>query len=70
MRNIVAKRLRKEAALLSKASGSYSILNVIYQGTKRLIKKDLPPTIINTETIKYSGYRRIYQDLKKAYVRG
>lgn len=70
MRNTVAKRLRKEAGKRANYPGGLSFLNVIYQGTKRLIKKDLPPTIINTETVKYSGYRRIYQDLKKAYVRG
>ena len=70
MRGTVAKRLRKQAALTTAKTRQYSILHKVYEGTKRIIFEDKTSETINVETVKYSGYRRIYQDLKRQYVRG
>ena len=67
MRGTVAKGLRRKAAELTMKTRQFSVLHKVYEGTKRIISKDKPPETINVETVKYSGYRRIYQDLKKAY---
>lgn len=70
MRNTVAKRIRKEAAKTALRWRVPSVLNKVYEGFKRITLSNGREEDINTETVRYSGFRRIYKDMKKAYIRG
>ena len=63
MRGTVAKRIRKEARTAAAESptkfGVITKVKKILRGGKSFN--------VNRDTLKFSGFRRIYQDMKKAY---
>ena len=72
MRGTVAKRLRKEASRSAKGQDSKPSI-------KRTIKRFFTGKVddkgekvidsVNRDTVKYTGFRRIYQDMKRDHRR-
>ncbi len=71
MRGTVAKRIRREARIrAAKTPTKLGIISTIkkYFTGKIDEKGNQVVEEINKQTMRYSGYRRIYQDMKRVYL--
>jgi len=66
MRGTVAKRIRKQAGVIARNMPSERKFKWFTRWAGRRDKNGNPSTY-NVSTARWTGYRRIYQDMKKAY---
>lgn len=73
MRGTVAKRIRRAArAAAANTPTKTTIISTIkrYFTGKVDAKGQRVVDEVNKETVRYSGYRRVYQDMKREYLNG
>jgi hypothetical protein len=73
MRGTIAKRIRRAArAAAANTPTKTTIISTIkrYFTGKVDAKGQRVVDEVNKETVRYSGYRRVYQDMKREYLNG